>query len=104
MNDGDNIISVTILDRSYKIKCPRDQAQALQESARMVDEQMRKLRQSSNLTSIDRIAVVTALNICHELMNLKRQKTSQIDTMDQRLKNLQARIQEFLALDEEVAL
>ena len=104
MNDGENIISVNILDRSYKIKCPHEQAPALQESARFVDEQMRKLRQTSNITSVDRIAVVTALNICNELMMLKRQKATQIDTMDQRLKQLHSRIQNFLAQEEEVAL
>lgn len=102
MNDSsDNVVSIKILDRSYQIKCTPDEVQALQESANYVDEQMRKMRHSGNSTSTDRIAVVTALNICHELMLLKKQKSSYIDVMNRRIQDLQHRIQNFLTSAEE---
>lgn len=104
MNDNENIISIKIMDRTYKIKCPSSEAQELQEAAHQVDEQMRKIRQSGSANSTDRIAVVTALNICHELIALKKQKNTYIDMMNQRIQDLQNRIQKFLAVDEQVTV
>lgn len=100
----DNILAITILDRSYKIKCPPDQAQELQASAHYVDEQMRKIQKASNINSAERVAIVTALNICHELMQLQKQKNNYIDVMNQRIQDLQHRIENFLATNEEITV
>ncbi len=100
MNDSENVLTINILDRSYKIKCPKEEASELQAAAQYVDEQMRKVQTS--VTSTDRVAVITALNICHELMSLKKQKANYIDMMNQRLQNILGRIQNFLATEEEV--
>ena len=104
MSDSDNIIAVTILDRAYKIKCPPEQAQDLQDAARHVDDQMRKLRSAGNISNADRIAVVTALNICHDLMQLRKQKNQYIDLMSERIKQLHGKIELALASTTEDAL
>ena len=74
MSDSENIIAIKVLDRTYNIKCPSEEAHELQESARYVDEQMRKIRQGGSITSTDRIAVVAALNICQQYLGLKKQQ------------------------------
>ncbi|WP_304985888.1 cell division protein ZapA [Coxiella-like endosymbiont] len=103
-----NIISVKILDRSYKIKCPPEQAQALQQAANYVDEQMRKVRKTVNINSTEHITIVTALNIyhelMHELMHLRKQKNNYIDVMNQRIQDLQRRIENFLETNQEIAV
>ncbi|ACJ21112.1 cell division protein ZapA [Coxiella burnetii] len=101
-NSEQSLISVKILDRSYHIKCPPDQTQALQEAAAYVEEEMRKIRQTANINSMERIAVVTALNICHELMQLHKQKNNYIDVMNQRIQDLQRRIENFLETNAEI--
>ena len=93
----ENVITIKILDRLYKIKCTAKEAIDLQEAAYYVDDQMRKIRQSGHITSIDRMAVVSALNIYNELLQLKRQKNQCIDEMNQRIVDLQRRIEEKLA-------
>jgi len=103
-NAEENILSITIMDRSYKIKCPPDQAQELQESAHYVNEQMKKIQRSTNINNTERVAIVTALNICHELMQLQKQKNNYIDVMNQRIQDLQRRIENFLATNEEVTV
>ena len=100
----DHLIAVKILDRDYKVKCPADKTKALQESASYVDEQMRKLLQSTTVHSTDRVAIITALNICHEFMQLKKQKDNYIDIMNQRIQDLQRRVENFLASNEEIAV
>ncbi|WP_423063093.1 cell division protein ZapA [Candidiatus Paracoxiella cheracis] len=103
-NAEDNVLSVTIMDRSYKIKCPPEQTQELQESAHYVNEQMKKIQESTNINSTERVAIVAALNICHELMQLQKQKNNYIDVMNQRIQDLQHRIENFLSTNEEIAV
>lgn len=92
----ENIVTIKILDRLYKIKCTAKDAIDLQEAALHVDEQMRKIRQSGHINSIDRMAVVAALNIYNEMIQLKRQKNQCIDDMHQRIIELQRRVEEAL--------
>lgn len=93
----ENVITIKILDRLYKIKCSAKEAIDLQEAAFHVDDQMRKIRQLGHITSTDRMAVVAALNIYNDLLQLKRQKNQCIDAMNQRIIDLQRRIEEKLA-------
>lgn len=104
MKETNHVIAIKILDRTYKIKCPPDQAQELMEAARNLDEQMKKIQHAGNITSVDRIAIVAALNIGHELMVIKKQKSDTIDSMHTRIQDLQHRIQNFLATEEEIAV
>ncbi len=101
MRDED-IISIKIMDRAYTVKCPASEATDLHEAAKYVDDQMRKVRQAHAVTSTDRIAVVAALNICQELLKLKKQYNQNVDMVDQRIRGLQSRIEEFLEESEEV--
>ena len=79
MTDSNNIVSIKILDRTYRIKCPQDEVSQLQESVHYLDEQMRKIRQSGNINTVEHVAVVAALNIARELMTYKKQNNTYID-------------------------
>ena len=100
----DNAISVKILDRGYSVKCSAEEQQQLQLAASYLDEQMRLVRQSGTITNVERVAVVTALNMAHELMLLKKQKSEYVDEVRQRVCGLQNKIENFLATEEEVAV
>ncbi len=104
MTNSEHTIAITILDRTYQIKCPPEEAAQLQESARYLDSQMRKTNQSSQTYNTERLAIVAALNIAHELMILKNQKNAYIDVMHDQIKSLQVRIQKFLGVKEEVTV
>jgi cell division protein ZapA len=100
----ENIVTIKILDRLYKVKCFPKDAIDLQESAQYVDEQMRKIRQAGHVSSVDQIAVVTALNISNELSRLKKEKNQCIDEMNQRILALSKRIEEALAQKEQTVV
>jgi cell division protein ZapA (FtsZ GTPase activity inhibitor) len=96
----ESIVNIKVLDHLYKIKCSAKDAVDLQEAAYYVDAQMRKIRQSNPTTSVDRMAVVTALNI----YVLKKQKNQSIDAMNQKIIDLQRRIEEKLAEKEPIVV
>ncbi len=102
MSDQDNIVSIKILDRTYQVKCPQDEASQLQESVHYLDEQMRKIHQAGGVNTTERVAIVAALNVCRELMVYKKQNNSYIDVVHDQIKLLQTRIQKFIGSKDEV--
>ena len=58
-------VDVAILGRTYRVKCPEDAVSALQVAARRVDGAMREVQTTGPTLSIDRIAVLAALNIAN---------------------------------------
>ena len=99
-----HIVSVYILGKNYNIKCPPEQAQALQASAQIIEGKLRDMKQASSSTSTDRMLVVIALNLCHELLLLKNEKSDYLSTIEKKLHDLQTRIQQSLSIDAEEAL
>lgn len=64
-------ITVTILDRDYQIACTHEEKESLLAAARYLDQKMREIRDRGNVIGIDRIAVMAALNIAHDFLQLK---------------------------------
>jgi cell division protein ZapA len=96
-------ISVRILDRTYQIKCPADMVQEVQDSARYVDREMRKIRDSGVFGS-DRVAVMAALNIAYELWCAEQRENKYVDEMFQRIQDMQAKVQEVLTYQGQMEL
>lgn len=66
-------VSVSILDKEYQVACPPEQEAELIVSASYLDKQMRSIRESGKVIGLERIAVMAALNISHELLQASEQ-------------------------------
>ncbi len=66
-------VVLTILGKEYKIACEPDEQKNLVRSASELDAQMRKMRDSGKVGNTERIAVMAALNLSHELQTLRSQ-------------------------------
>lgn len=98
MSIGDKGICVRILEKEFRVACPKNQEHALREAAQYLDQQMRQIRQAGRVIGIERIAVMAALNITNELLNLKNKAPEQQgETFVQRLKVLQEKIDGVLS-------
>ena len=60
-------VSVRILDREYTVGVSDAERDSLTSAARMLDARMRELRGTNKMVAPDRLAVLTALNLAHEL-------------------------------------
>lgn len=98
MNSSNNSVAITIMGRTYQIKCPPEETVRLHEAAKQVDMQMRKMSQSAQVGNTERLLIITALNIAYELLMHKNQNNTCIDAMHVQVKSLQHRIQKFLNL------
>ena len=65
-------VFVKILDKEYQVACPREERQALIESAHLLDERMKAIRGTGAVIGLERIAVMAALNPSHELLQARQ--------------------------------
>jgi cell division protein ZapA len=90
-------VTVTILDKEYRVACPPSERDALKASAELLDLRMREIRDAGKVIGGDRIAVMAALNIAHELL-LQQESGGRIArTIGTRLQALQERVDIALA-------
>ncbi|MBK1700946.1 cell division protein ZapA [Thiococcus pfennigii] len=90
-------ITVRILDKEYHVGCQPDEQDELYASARLLDERMREIRRSGRVIGTDRIAVMAALNIAHELILQRKAEAGAGNGTAKRLLMLQERIEAALA-------
>ncbi|MGL5407556.1 MAG: cell division protein ZapA, partial [Shewanella sp.] len=69
-------VEIVILGRTYKVSCPLGQQDALRQAAEQLTDKLADLRQRAKLTSNEQLAVMAALNFCHELC-LEKEKNNQ---------------------------
>ncbi len=63
----DNRVSVSILDKDYQVACTPEERHDLMRAASDLDRRMREVRKSGTIVGLERIAIMVALNLCHEL-------------------------------------
>lgn len=95
MNDTTET-SIEIMGKAYQIKCPETEVNSLQCAAQYLEEKMRLIR-ASGILNLDRIAIITALNIAHQLLMLEQQKNQHAQLINQRLTELQSKVENALA-------
>jgi cell division protein ZapA len=64
-------VSVTVLDKEFRIACPPQERDSLVRAARHLDSKMREIRHSGKVIGNDRVAVMAAINLTHELLQLQ---------------------------------
>ncbi len=69
-------VTIRILDREYTVGVSDTERASLTAAARLLDMRMRELRGTNKMVSPDRIAVLTALNLAHELQQMREDSGS----------------------------
>jgi len=98
------VISIRVLDKEYQVSCPVDEEPALLESARLLDEKMREIRDARKMVGADRVAVMAALNLAHDLLQLQSGSDDSEPAMETRLRNLQNKVDAAIARGRQLGL
>jgi cell division protein ZapA len=90
-------LSVRILGKDYVIAWPEGEEKELIRSAHYVDNKMQLIRSSGKVMGTDRIAVMAALNIAHEMLNANasedRETLKKLKTLEQNINQAVERFQ-----------
>ncbi len=87
-------MDVTILGRQFRVACTEDEKQELLKAVSYLDGKMREIRDGGKVIGLERIAIMAALNMAHELMSVR------VDGVD--LGEVRRRITEMRAMIDEV--
>jgi len=64
-------VDVNIMGREFTVSCTEDERPGLLNAVNFLDKKMRDIRDSGKVIGAERIAIMTALNLSHELLNTK---------------------------------
>ena len=87
MKDG-RAIEVTVLDRTLKIACKEDEKADLLSAVEYLDAKMREIKANSKVLSVERVAIMAALNIAHELLSAQRASGFDSEAFERRMKTM----------------
>lgn len=96
MNEENTPVVIRILDKEYRIACQPEEQAGLEASARMVDGKMREIRSSGKVIGTDRIAVMAALNLAHDLLQTHSTQDYTAQDVNRRIQRLQEKIESVL--------
>jgi cell division protein ZapA len=89
-------VSVRVLDREYQVACPAEERSDLLDSAEYLDSKMREVRDTGKVVGLDRIAVISALNIANELIKVRRNGSPLDGDLGARLRGMRERVESAL--------
>ena len=99
MSAEEKFLDVNILGREYRVACPPGEREALEAAVGFVDERMSDIAAKSKTATPERVAVMAALNIAHELLSFRQGNQEVFDTASakRRISDMEARLDDFLA-------
>lgn len=89
-------LDVQIMGREFTVSCTDEERQGLADAVSYLDKKMRDIRDSGKITGVERIAIMAALNLSHEVLNTK---SGDIDIGDykRRINDMQNQIDDAIA-------
>lgn len=91
MSDESQPVMLHILGKEYPVVCPPGEKEALLTAARHLSEKMKEIKNSGKVIGVERVIVMAALNITHELLREQGQKEGLRD-QSKRIQALQHKI------------
>lgn len=106
MSDGKDLakVSVRILEKEYMVACPIDERAALLDSAELLNARLRDIRESGKVVGLDRMAVIAALNLAHDLIKLQQKERDLEQVAGQRIRAMRERIDAELSQHKQLEL
>ena len=89
-------VTIKVLDKEYMVSCPPEERESLVESAKLLDRRMRETRDGGKVIGTERMAVMAALNIVHELLQTRQEQTRREEHLGAEMERLGDKIQSAL--------
>lgn len=98
------IAEVHIMGKQYQIKCFEHEVSALKEAAKSVETCIQNVRQKSAALNLEKVIVVSAINLAYQLQTIKNQHNDLVHNVHDKLHELQNKIESSLATKTEMEL
>jgi cell division protein ZapA len=85
-------VAIHVLDREYTVGVEPGERDSLMAAAKLLDGKMREVRGANRMAAVDRVAVLAALNLAHELQQLRDENGTRDRELARTLDGLQRRL------------
>lgn len=89
-------IQLQLLGKPYTMACPSHEAPQLKEAAQFVEQKIRALQKTHGTATPERIAVMVALDLAHELLTQRGQSLDYRDSLEAKVRSLTATLESAL--------
>lgn len=95
-------LDVSIMGREYRVVCKPEERQELLDAVAYLDRQMREIRDSAKQNNAERVAVMAALNVSHELLKVKGAGSVDLGGLKRRIQTMQSMVDGALVEQEKL--
>lgn len=71
MNAEPKGLQINVMGREFRVACPEEEQKGLLEAVDYLNKKMNEIRDNGKVIGLERIAIMAALNIAHELLATK---------------------------------
>ncbi|HXW60196.1 MAG TPA: cell division protein ZapA [Myxococcota bacterium] len=81
--------TVNILGKTYPVRCRESEVAALHKAASYLHDEMLRVQSSGKVINLERIAIITALNLAYQLLEQDQQRSQLISNINQKINQLE---------------
>ena len=89
-------LSINIMGREFCINCPNEEQEEIQLAAAYLDGKIQEIKAEGKIVDSDRIAIIAALSIAHELLMLRNGTGFDMDEFKRRIVSLKKKVDEVM--------
>ena len=98
-DDGDTV-EVSLLGRTYRVACEEGERESLMQAVAYLDAKMNEIRKAGKVMGAERIAVMAALNVAHELLSMRLGAGFDLGQAKRRINAIESKIDAAIAKQE----
>ena len=102
MAEAGKTVEVQLLGRTYRVACEENEREALLQAVAYLDGKMSEIRRAGKVMGAERIAVMAALNVAHELLTVRLGTGFDLGQAKRRLSAIESRLDEAIAKQEKL--
>jgi cell division protein ZapA len=102
MPDSAKTVEVELLGRTYRVACEDSEREALMQAVAYLDGKMNEIRRAGKVMGAERIAVMAALNVAHELLSVRLGAGFDLGQAKRRISEIESRLEEAIAKQEKL--
>jgi cell division protein ZapA len=102
MADLAKTVEISLLGRTYRVACEDGERDALMQAVSYLDAKMNEIRRAGKVMGAERIAVMAALNVAHELLSVRIGSGFDLGQAKQRISELESKIDAAIAKQEKL--
>jgi cell division protein ZapA len=90
-------LQINIMGREFRVACPEDEQKGLLDAVEYLNKKMQEVRDNGKVIGLERIAIMTALNIAHEFLSTRVGGGFDIAEIKRRMSHMETVIDQALS-------